>query len=127
MLVPFTKSTLIAALVASLLGCAIEMHHGTAVTEAQASSFTVGVATPDDVVKSLGNPSWSATRPNGEKVVGYGRSTSRINPPSFATLTGGSPRTEFLGMETTMFVFDTNSKLIRVERPPATQAPVVRK
>ena len=125
LVVSSSKAILVAALLAGLQGCAVEMHHGTQVTEAQANSFTIGTTTLDDVVKSLGTPSWSAIRPTGEKVIGYSRSTSRINPPSVATLTGGAPRSEFLGLETTMFVFDTSSKLIRVERPPVNDAPAV--
>lgn len=114
-LAPSKRSILIAAMVASLQGCAIDIHHGEFVTQAQVDSFTVGTTTVDDVLKSLGNPSRTTTRPNGEKVIFYSGFTSRINPPSIATLTGTSPRNEFVGAETTSFVFDTSSKLIRVE------------
>ena len=115
----FSKASLLIIVCASFHGCAIDIHRGTLVTEQQANSFTIGTATPDDVIKVLGAPSWSATRPNGERVVGYMQSTSRINPPTLGTLTGNASRSEFVGIESTMFVFDTNLRLIRVDRPQA--------
>ena len=124
---PLSKSISITALVIGMHGCAIEMHHGTQVTDAQVNSLRIGTTTHDEVVKSIGSPSWSAIRPNGEKVIGYARSTSRINAPSFATLTGAEPRTQFLSLETTMFIFDNDSKLIRVERPPVNGVPALAK
>ena len=74
-------------------------------------------STRDDVIASLGKPSWSVTRPTGERVIGHVRSTSRINPPSAGTLIGTEPKVEFVGMQTTRFVFDADSNLLRIERP----------
>lgn len=121
------RSFLMATLVANLHGCAVELHHGTQVSQAQAKSFVIGATTFDEVVSSVGAPSWSATRPNGEKMIGYGRSTSRINPPSLETLAQGAPPTELVSVEMTIFVFDTSSRLIRVERAPGGQWPIADK
>ena len=118
------KSSLLAALMlaAVLQACAVNMHHGTRVTEAQTMTFEVGVTTQDDVIAALGKPSWSTVYPSGEKSIAYMSSTSRINPPSPATLSGAKPRTELVGVETTGFIFDANSKLVKIIRTPASAA-----
>ncbi len=112
------KAIAAALLIAGLQACAVNMHHGTQVTEAQAGSFKIGVTTQDEVIAALGKPSWSTVHPSGEKSIAYMSSTSRINPPSFAVLSGAKPSTELTGVETTGFIFDPNSRLLRIIRTP---------
>jgi len=100
-----------------LFGCASDTVYvsGPVVTKTKAAEFKVGTATFDEVVASLGQPSFSAVRPNGEKVIGYMRSQFRAKP-SASTSTSASSEPEMVDLEVTLFYFDNESKLLRVER-----------
>jgi len=107
----------IAGLVASLMAigltaCAIDVNHGTFVSDEQVRPFVLGATSMDEVITALGNPTATRKLPDGSTRIVYMHSHSRINPPSLATLVGNAPRIELVGTDVRVFFFDANSRLM---------------
>lgn len=100
------------ALLAATAGCAMNITRGVEITPERLQAFQPEVATKDDVIAALGTPGASANTPEGGTALVYTFVHSRINPPSFATLTGAAPRTELVAVQVTVCKFDGEGKLI---------------